>query len=414
MSSAQVSKSSPDPSIPFSILDLKAQAVRLPVSKGAQILLSELLTWSGEKGYCWWSVPKIAKDLRWSSSAVWRRATELKRAGLLEVIPRPGRSNFWVPLPGKAKMERLRSELTPLATPRGPSYEKKTENLKRCTVKGHCGSTDLPSLPPSPNVNALKICSNEMSPIPKTGMNTSEASIQDLNPILQRLSDQPIQHESESSTLPPKFKTTVPITSDHLLLVEEIERVTGDTWSRGHFVNLVRQTDEQTVYAALSVTKEKMTTESGVNPGAYLTATLKGMIGLSSLGGKCPNHVVHRQPCPDYPPTTAPSRPLRWISHPDEPKPEPIDPESMKKGWRIHYRGSGLPSMLSLVQRCVPLSVDVTGLWRDVRETFSGMEESVLIDRLLDTVVTRVRHAEKMGAGGDCLTDMFIRNGETS
>ena len=32
----------------------------------------------------------------------------------------------------------------------------------------------------------------------------------------------------------------------------------------------------------------------------------------------------------------------------------------------------------------------------DVRETFPGMEESILIDRLLDTVVTRTRHAERM------------------
>ena len=52
--------------------------------------------------------------------------------------------------------------------------------------------------------------------------------------------------------------------------------------------------------------------------------------------------------------------------------------------------------MLYLVQRCVPVSVDVRGLWMDVRETFPGMEESILIDRLLDTVVTRARHAEKM------------------
>ena len=65
--------------------------------------------------------------------------------------------------------------------------------------------------------------------------------------------------------------------------MEEIERVTGDTWSRGHFINLVRQTDENTIYAALSVAREKMSLESGVKGGAYFTATLKGMLGLSCL-----------------------------------------------------------------------------------------------------------------------------------
>ena len=79
-------------------------------------------------------------------------------------------------------------------------------------------------------------------------------------------------------------RLTPPSLQDHLVLVEEIERVTGDTWSRGHFINLVRHVDEQTVYAALSVTREKMALESGVNAGAYFTATLKGMMGLAGLG----------------------------------------------------------------------------------------------------------------------------------
>ena len=148
MSIGQCNNSSPDPSIPFSILDLKAQSVRLPVSKGAQILLSEILTWSGERGYCWWGKPAIAKDLNWSVSEVWRRATELKRVGLLEVVPRPGRSNYWVPLPGRNKMERLQKELTPIATPRGPLEKKKETEKKRYTVPDHGTSTrSLPSFP---------------------------------------------------------------------------------------------------------------------------------------------------------------------------------------------------------------------------------------------------------------------------
>ena len=144
-------RTSIDRSITFSILDLKAQAVRLPVSKGSQILLSELLTWSGERGYCWWSVPKIAKDLGWSSSAVWRKSTELKESGLLAVIQRPGRSNYWVPLPGPRKMERVQNEVAPLADPRGLLEKKIEKQIKRCAVPDLSTRTrTAPSLPKKP------------------------------------------------------------------------------------------------------------------------------------------------------------------------------------------------------------------------------------------------------------------------
>ena len=369
-----------DRSIPFSILDLKAQAVRLPISKAAQILLSELLTWAGERGYCWWAVPRIAKDLRWSVSVVWRKATELKQAGLLEVIPRPGRSNFWVPLPGPAKMQRVINETTPLATPRVP-FLKENEKLKRCTVEQPCASTN--QVPSSPsNVNAIKNCSQQMAPLTGT--------IPDIPP-----QSKPIQHKPTPPISAPKPKTKAPMTPDHLFLVEEIERVTEDTWSRGHFFNIVRQTDEQTIYAALSVTREKRSLESGVNLGAYFTSTLKGMTGLASLAGKSPVGSITQQSCPAHVSMDTPARPTpRFVLH-DEPEPEPLDPESLKKGWRLQHKAVGVQGMLSLVQRCVPPCVDVRSLWVDVRETFPGMEEIILINRLLDTVVTRMKHAEK-------------------
>ncbi len=399
MSFVQVSKSSRDPSIPFSILDLKAQAVRLSVSKGSQILLSELLTWSGEKGYCWWSNPAIARDLGWSTSVVWRRATELKQAGLLEVIPRPGRSNYWIPLPGRNRMERLQRELAPLAESRGPSYEKKRENLKRCTVPDRGTSTEQP--PPSPepkNVNAIKICPERPSPIPKTNINTIPESTQEPRPVIQTpAQSEPIRQKSAPPVVAPKPTIKAPITPEQVFLVEEIEQVTGDTWSRGHFVNLVRQTDEQTIHGALSVTREKMAMESGVNGGAYFTSTVRGMTGLASLGAKPVADIMPQQSPPDYPTSPLSARPAPRLFHADEPEPEPCDPEALKKGWRLHYKGAGVQGMLSLVQKCVPLSVDVTRLWVDVRETFPGMEEGILIDRFLDTVVTRARHAERMG-----------------
>jgi len=371
--------------------------VRLPVSKGSQILLSELLTWSGEKGYCWWSVPKIAKDLGWSVSSVWRRSAELQAATLLEVIPRAGRSNYWVPLPGRNRMERLRIDLTPLAESRGP-FLKENEKLKRCTVPDLATCTEQVHSSPS-NVNAIKICPEEISSLHRTPSDTLPESIQEPIPVVPPPPQpEPTQHKPAPPVPAPKPKTNPPISPEHIFLVEEIERATGDTWSRGHFINLVRHTDEQTIYSALSVTSEKKSLESGVNLGAYFTATLKGMTGLASLGVRPVADVIAPSP-PAYPTTIPSARPTPRLLHLTEPEPETFDPEALKRGWRLHYRGAGVQGMLRLVQRCVPVSVDVGRLWSDVRETFPGMEEGILIDRLLDTVVTRTRHAERMGEG---------------
>jgi len=233
-----------------------------------------------------------------------------------------------------------------------------------------------------------------MAPLSGTNPPETLESIQEPVPVVQ-IQPQPESIRQKPAPLIGVPKPKASITAEQILLVEEIERVTADTWSRGHFVNLVRETDEQTIYSALSVTREKMALESGVNGGAYFTATLRGMMGLAGLGVRPEADVITQHSHPDYP-TPPPSRPAPRLLHSDEPEPEPFDPEALKRGWRLHYRGAGIRGMITLVQRCVPLSVDVGRLWGDVRETFPGMEESILIDRLLDTVVTRARHAEKM------------------
>lgn len=265
-----------DPSIPFSILDLKAQAVRLPVSKGAQILLSELLTWSGERGYCWWSNNAIARDLKWSSSCVWRRTSELQGAGLLASIPRPGRSNYWVPLPGPAKMARLKNELSPLADSRGP-FLKENEKLKRCTVPQPSTGTEQPHPSPESNVNAVKLCSKDEVP------SDSEPISPRIPIIISESRNSPAQlttpRNSSLSTAP---TAKAPLTDDQRFLMETIEQTCSDFHSRGHFINLTRRYDEQTIHMALSITREKIALESGVKGGAYFTATLRALAEASS------------------------------------------------------------------------------------------------------------------------------------
>jgi len=128
-----------------------------------------------------------------------------------------------------------------------------------------------------------------------------------------------------------------------------------------------------------------------VNAGAYFYRTLQSLTGdtdTPTFHEPEPRRRIHQHlglPRFITPPVLA------------EPEPEPVDAESLKGGWKLQYRGVGVQGMGGpLVQRCVPVSVDVRRLWVDVRETFSGVEESVLIDRLLDTVVSRMKHAERM------------------
>jgi hypothetical protein len=395
MSTLQITKSSYDPSIPFSILDLKAQAVRLPISKGAQILLSELLTWSGERGYCWWGKPAIANDLNWSTSEVWRRATELKLAGLLEVIPRPGRSNYWVPLPGRNRIERVQNELAPIAGSRYPSYEKKIENLKRCTVPNHGTGTHEPPPSSESNENAVNICTEDRSLVTKTTTNIPAIeSIPEPVPVSQVPSQpEPICQKPHSSVLVPKPQTRSPLTPDHLALVDEIERVTADTWSRGNFINLVRQTDEQTIWSALSVTKEKIALESGVNAGAYFTATVKGLIGLKKLGQ--PYFPLPGHPVRSPEPKTQPPQQRTPIEIP-EPDPEPLDLESMKKGWMLLYRPGNVGSVLNVIGRCLE-GWDVSETWKTLLAERHREPEKAVLHELLDLAGLKVQYAVDAG-----------------
>ena len=153
----------------------------------------------------------------------------------------------------------------------------------------------------------------------------------------------PVQPKSYSRSNPS-------FTTDHLFLVEEIERTTGDTWSRGYFVNLVRQIDEQIIWAALSVTREKMALESGVNGGAYFSSTVRGMAGLQGLNSHRSSPVTPKEF--DVGPQDSKKPP-----HVSSPEPEPldeIDPTALVKGWRVMYRPGNVSSVLSQVGRCLP------------------------------------------------------------
>jgi hypothetical protein len=272
-------------SIPFSILDLKSQAFRLSVSKAAQILLSELLSWSGERGYCWWGVSTIAQDLNWSNATVWRKATELKKSGLLEVIPRPGRSNYWVPLPGPSKMKRLKNELTPLAIPRGPMEKKKEKEEQRCTVKKDCAVTN--QTPPSqkdPNGNVINFEPVEEKSFPTKSnprkIISSTTTYHQLKPNMMRKSLRVPAPEIETpknlSSIPEKIPNKINENCTfNIDLVLEIEQLTGDTKSRGCWIKIVKSVSENTIYAGLSSLRIAMNEGIVGNSGSYLVGTIK-------------------------------------------------------------------------------------------------------------------------------------------
>jgi len=270
-------------SIPFSILDLKSQSFRLPVSKAAQILLSELLSWSGERGFCWWGVSTIARDLNWSNATVWRKATELKKSGLLEVIPRPGRSNYWVPLPGPSKMKRLENELTPLANPRGLLEKKKEKKEERCTVDRVCTSTNqaLPSHKDQ-NVNVIDFESVKEKSFPtksnprKIISSTTTYHQSKPNMIRKSIPVPAPEPPEQSCPIPEKNQTKINENCTfNMDLVREIEQLTGDRKSRRCWIKIVKSVSENTIYAGLSSLRIAMSEGIIKNPGSYLVGTIK-------------------------------------------------------------------------------------------------------------------------------------------
>ena len=48
----------------------------------------------------------------------------------------------------------------------------------------------------------------------------------------------------------------------------------------------------------------------------------------------------------------------------------------------------------------MPASISATKLWDDVREALPEMDEPLQVDRFLDTVVIRMRHADRMAEPG--------------
>lgn len=69
------------------------------LSLGARILHSLLVTWSGTKGYAWWSVQRMAGQLGRCERSVQYYLAQLERAGLLLRVACPNHSSYYIPYP---------------------------------------------------------------------------------------------------------------------------------------------------------------------------------------------------------------------------------------------------------------------------------------------------------------------------
>jgi hypothetical protein len=331
---------------------------KLSVEARLLYVILVLMAWS--KGKCWPSQTYQAQSLGRSDRQVRRYHQELEKAGILGINRRPGQSSHYYPfaLQTTSDTHDLRAQDTHVRQ----TLKSELLNVKNVEPTDEPGTSNKPLSPdPDPiqeNVNAIQNFSESIQEPPR------QPQVTPPNPTVET----------------PASKAN--LTPDQWCLLEDIEQACQDFHSRWHFINLIRQHDETTIYAALSVTKEKMSLESGVRGGAYFTATLKGMARLQGLGST-PEQSIPPSSCSE------PYRPQRVQIL--ESEPEPVDPEGLVKGLRFQWKAGGLQSLLSCSDKCAS-GVDTLALWGQVRGLLPDEQEETLVDRFLDTLKVRMKH----------------------
>lgn len=405
MSNSHNINSPRDPSISFDqnahpLGNLLKVATNQSLSLEARLLYVVLVLMAWSKGKCWPSQTYQARSLGRSERQVRRYHQELERSGVLGINRRPGQSSFYYPwaLHGTPDTCDLRAQDTGVRLTSKEEQLKSVKNVLPVPTPVTC-TNELPSQDEE-NVNALEILSNSEDLSQPTETPDHEPIS---NPILESFSlpEPPDTIQTQppaSSTRSEKTKQQLQIqppkanlNPDQWFLLEETEQACNDFHSRGHFINLIRRHDEATIYAALSVTKEKMSLESGVRGGAYFTATLKGMTELRGLGSNpqpsiqptSPPEIQSHPPC-SYEPHRAPVL---------EPQPEPVDPDGLIKGLRFQWKSGGVSSLLLWADRCVS-GVDTHELWGQIKELLPREHQETLVDRFLDTLRVRIQHQE--------------------
>ena len=245
--------------------------------------------------------------------------------------------------------------------------------------------------------------SSEQPVTPKSNVNAFESLSSEtaLPPI-------PIQnHESSSpykapGTFPPtpqsSSKPHPAVNSDPDYLVEVILETTHDDHSKGAWCRISREVPEQSIYQALSITREKMSLESCVNPGRYFLGTLKGLTGFSfqtrqlklSSSPPAPPTDTDRPTYPSSQQVVCPSSSSgkRTLSRLEPSQPQDMDPKFLVKGWKMLYQPGKLSTVLNVLQRCVS-GCDVQATWERLKQDRPDEEESLILDDFLDLMALK-------------------------
>lgn len=326
----------PDNSPSIGILPAVSRAhLQQGISYPARNLLAQIVLWSGKKGYCWWSIPRIAKEFCCSQSTARRWKSELIKAGLVEELTRKGRSSYLVPYPDEFKgllpAGVLRSDRGPLPPVTGV---KEKRNQEKNVVRSPGEPTPAPQ-EPKPNVNnvfavgesedkpelepleTVRVPEKQESERPETVQEpTRGIKAEPSKPAPQQVAPRPAKPRK------PPFDMT---------LVREIESVTRDYRSRGAWIRIVREVDETTIRTALSATHCVELEESGVRLGAYFIGCIYNLSDFRFRRAR------QSTPIEPLPPKSLAS-PI--VSPAPEPKPQerPVDKDRGKEWVKLARR----------------------------------------------------------------------------
>jgi hypothetical protein len=147
---------------------------------------------------------------------------------------------------------------------------------------------------------------------------------------------------------------------------------------------------------ALSITRDKMAQDSGVNGGAYFTATVKSLAGVQPLHNGPRRHVDEKPPAITPAPIQAVEMrrsvpPVKLPAVKFREQPEKPNPEHLIKGLRFHWRNEGLSGLLTWTEKSV-VGINIREIWNQVKELLPLAREAERVDRFLETVQVRMQH----------------------
>jgi hypothetical protein len=247
----------------------------------------------------------MARHFGVSVRTVQRWKGDLIQAGLLIELQRIGRAPFLVPYPNgmtapsderQNPISTAPSEdktVTGGVTNLTPLSEKKTE--KENVVPFSEISTTCEETPSEPNVNVdcLRLEEKNLDPLPPVEPETAYAQGTEAPPsnpagegedresVEPLTNDIPgpqdtyqgeqtrIQHPCEAPT---EHRNGTVFDMD---LVRQIETVTHDYGSRGAWIQIIQRVDRDSIFMAMSATRDKLACESAVNPGRYFIGCVR-------------------------------------------------------------------------------------------------------------------------------------------